>query len=165
MDTCSLRDSALTTHPVCSRLLCVGTQDEDDVRYVHGQFEALDIPYDVLWLDIEHTDGKRYFTWDSFKFPKPAEMQKLLASTGRKMVTIIDPHLRAEEDYAVFAEAKQNFIRRGILSHRLLRRMWAPLGLTDSQFERLVQLLEQFEIALRGARSVGLQHQSERDRV
>ena len=37
---------------------------------------------------------------------------------------------------------------RGILSHRLLRRMWAPLGLTDSEFERLVQLLEQFEIAL-----------------
>ena len=49
---------------------------------------------------------------------------------------------------AQFGEAKQNFLRRGILSHRLLRRMWAPLGLSDSQFERLVQLLEQFEIAL-----------------
>ena len=38
-------------------------------------WQALDIPYDVLWLDIEHTDGKRYFTWDSYKFPEPKKMQ------------------------------------------------------------------------------------------
>ncbi len=24
---------------------------------------------DVMWLDIEHTDGKKYFTWDGRKFP------------------------------------------------------------------------------------------------
>jgi mannosyl-oligosaccharide alpha-1,3-glucosidase len=34
-----------------------------------------DIPYDVLWLDIEHTDGKRYFTWDKHTFPDPIRMQ------------------------------------------------------------------------------------------
>ena len=88
--------------------------DEDDVRYVHGQFEALDIPYDVLWLDIEHTDGKRYFTWDSFKFPKPKEMQQLLAATGRKMVTIVDPHIKKDPNYAVYQEAsdKKLFIQK-----------------------------------------------------
>jgi len=79
--------------------------DEADVRYVHGQFESLDIPYDVLWLDIEHTDGKRYFTWDSFKFPKPAEMQEELAATGRKMVTIVDPHIKKDSNYHVYKEA------------------------------------------------------------
>ncbi len=81
--------------------------DEDDVRYVHGQFEALDIPYDVLWLDIEHTDGKRYFTWDNFKFPKPKEMQQLLAQTGRKMVTIVDPHIKKDSNYKVYQEAHE----------------------------------------------------------
>ncbi len=25
-------------------------------------FEQLDYPMDVIWLDIEHTHGKRYFT-------------------------------------------------------------------------------------------------------
>jgi alpha-glucosidase (family GH31 glycosyl hydrolase) len=60
--------------------------DEADVRYVHGKFEELDLPYDVLWLDIEHTGGKRYFTWDKFKFPEPKKMQEELAATGRKMV-------------------------------------------------------------------------------
>ena len=88
--------------------------DEDDVRYVHGQFESLDIPYDVLWLDIEHTDGKRYFTWDSFKFPKPKEMQQLLAATGRKMVTIVDPHIKKDSNYKVYQEAheKKLFIQK-----------------------------------------------------
>ena len=43
--------------------------DEADVAAVHGKFEELDFPYDVLWLDIEHTDGKRYFTWDKHTFP------------------------------------------------------------------------------------------------
>ncbi len=37
-------------------------RDERDVAQVNSQFEALDYPYDVIWLDIEHTNGKRYFT-------------------------------------------------------------------------------------------------------
>ena len=61
----------------------------------------------VLWLDIEHTDGKRYFTWDALKFPTPLAMQADLKRTGRNMVTIIDPHLKADDGYAVFATAKK----------------------------------------------------------
>ena len=34
-----------------------------------GKFDEHDIPMDVMWLDIEHTDGKKYFTWDARKFP------------------------------------------------------------------------------------------------
>ncbi len=37
-------------------------RDEKDVAAVNSKFEELDYPYDVLWLDIEHTNGKRYFT-------------------------------------------------------------------------------------------------------
>ena len=33
------------------------------------QFDEHDIPMDIMWLDIEHTDGKKYFTWDARKFP------------------------------------------------------------------------------------------------
>ena len=28
-------------------------------RSVDNNFDEYDIPYDVIWLDIEHTDGKR----------------------------------------------------------------------------------------------------------
>ena len=37
-------------------------KDEEDVSNVHAKFEEHNLPFDVLWLDIEHTDGKRYFT-------------------------------------------------------------------------------------------------------
>ena len=52
---------------------------------VDQQFDIHDIPYDVLWLDIEHTDGKKYFTWDSTRFSHPIEMQDNLAKSGRKV--------------------------------------------------------------------------------
>ena len=96
-------------------------RDEKDVAAVEAMFEQLDYPYDVLWLDIEHTDGKRYFTvtktlpywdnnlfslweihffkqWDKSLFPNPIEMQQNLSAHGRKMVTIVDPHIKRDEN-------------------------------------------------------------------
>lgn len=80
-------------------------KDEQDVYQVHGKFEELDYPYDVLWLDIEHTDGKRYFTWDKKLFPHPKEMQEKLWSQGRRMVTIVDPHVKRDDGYYIHKEA------------------------------------------------------------
>jgi mannosyl-oligosaccharide alpha-1,3-glucosidase len=80
-------------------------KDEKDVYQVHGMFEELDYPYDVLWLDIEHTDGKRYFTWDKALFPNPLEMQDKLATQGRRMVTIVDPHMKRDTQYYIHKEA------------------------------------------------------------
>ena len=80
-------------------------RDEPDVYAVHAKFEELDYPYDVLWLDIEHTDGKRYFTWDHNTFPNPVDMQKKLDSQGRRMVTIIDPHIKRDNNYYIHKEA------------------------------------------------------------
>lgn len=82
--------------------------DEADVRMVDGEFDKHEIPYDVLWLDIEHTNGKRYFTWDMGKFPDPTTMQNDLAARGRKMVTIIDPHVKRDKEYAVHQAAENN---------------------------------------------------------
>ena len=80
-------------------------RDENDVYEVHGKFEELDYPYDVLWLDIEHTDGKRYFTWDDNQFPNPIPMQEKLSDQGRKMVTIVDPHMKRDNNYYIHKEA------------------------------------------------------------
>jgi mannosyl-oligosaccharide alpha-1,3-glucosidase len=59
--------------------------NQNDVHEVDSQFDHHDIPYDVIWLDIEHNDGKRYFTWDNGKFPDPIKMQKELDQKGRKV--------------------------------------------------------------------------------
>ncbi|RDY08316.1 putative glucan 1,3-alpha-glucosidase, partial [Mucuna pruriens] len=82
-------------------------RDEEDVDHVDSKFDELDIPYDVLWLDIEHTDGKRYFTWDRVLFPHPEDMQRKLASKGRHMVTIVDPHIKRDENFHLHKEASQ----------------------------------------------------------
>lgn len=33
--------------------------DQEDVKNVDESFDEHDIPCDVIWLDIEHTSGKR----------------------------------------------------------------------------------------------------------
>jgi len=80
-------------------------RDEADVDGVDAGFDEHDIPYDVLWLDIEHTDGKRYFTWDRSAFPNPEEMQRKIADKGRKMVTIVDPHIKRDSSFHLHQEA------------------------------------------------------------
>lgn len=78
--------------------------DEEDVRQVHENFDKHDLPLDVMWLDIEHTDGKRYFTWDHYKFPNPLEMTANLTARGRKLVTIIDVHFKRDNNYFFYKE-------------------------------------------------------------
>nr|XP_060614241.1 neutral alpha-glucosidase AB isoform X1 [Anolis sagrei ordinatus] len=80
--------------------------DEEDVNTVDNGFDEHDIPYDVIWLDIEHADGKRYFTWDPNKFPHPQEMLQRLATKGRKMVSIVDPHIKVDTGYRIHNEIR-----------------------------------------------------------
>lgn len=68
---------------------------------MNQKFEEHNLPYDVLWLDIEHTDGKRYFTWDGKAFPTSVRMLDDLEAYGRKMVTIVDPHIKRDSKYVL----------------------------------------------------------------
>ena len=58
---------------------------QEDVRSVDKKFDQFDIPYDVIWLDIEYTDGKKYFTWDPLTFSKPLDMVNSLDKRKRKV--------------------------------------------------------------------------------
>ncbi|XP_012940746.1 neutral alpha-glucosidase AB isoform X2 [Aplysia californica] len=80
--------------------------DQDDVRNVDQTMDKFDIPFDVIWLDIEHTDSKKYFTWDGSRFSNSIEMLRNLSSKGRRMVTIVDPHLKREDGYRVYSDAR-----------------------------------------------------------
>ena len=74
---------------------------DEDVRDVDRKFDRSNIPYDVIWLDLEYTDEKKYFTWDPHTFPDSLGMQKQLDSHGRKLVVIIDPHIKNTGNYPV----------------------------------------------------------------
>ncbi|XP_063691474.1 neutral alpha-glucosidase AB-like isoform X2 [Bolinopsis microptera] len=82
--------------------------DQKDVLGVDANFDKYDIPMDVIWLDIEHTDGKRYFSWDARKFPDSKEMLSTLAGKGRNMVTIIDPHIKVDKNWGLYKAGKDH---------------------------------------------------------
>lgn len=73
--------------------------DEQDVAQVVAKFDEHDIPMDSMWLDIEYTDSKKYFTWDHQKFPHPVEMMNNLTALGRHLTFIIDPHIKRDGGY------------------------------------------------------------------
>lgn len=72
--------------------------DEDDVLEVSANMDKHRIPYDTIWLDIEYTDKKKYFTWNEDTFGHHLAMLDSLDATGRNLVVIIDPHLKTEYD-------------------------------------------------------------------
>ncbi|KAF2436767.1 putative alpha glucosidase II, alpha subunit [Tothia fuscella] len=80
---------------------------DEDVIDVNKKFNKHNIPMDVLWLDIEYTEYKKYFTWDPLTFDDPENMHKQVAKSGRKMVTIIDPHIKIADGYHVVEELKK----------------------------------------------------------
>ncbi|XP_077062822.1 neutral alpha-glucosidase AB isoform X1 [Siphateles boraxobius] len=80
--------------------------DQEDVKAVDQGFDEHDIPYDFIWLDIEHADGKRYFTWDPSKFPQPKDMLQGLMDKKRKLVAIVDPHIRVDSGYKIHNEIR-----------------------------------------------------------
>ncbi|KAL5483105.1 ROT2 [Sanghuangporus weigelae] len=78
----------------------------EDVRSVQKRFDAEDIPVDVFWLDIEYAEEHKYFIWDKKSFPDPVDMIKDVEAIGRKMVIIVDPHLKRTSSYPVYSEAQ-----------------------------------------------------------
>ncbi|CAO3597358.1 unnamed protein product [Absidia cylindrospora] len=104
--------TALTGAPALPQMFAIGYHqcrwnyiNEKDVLDVDSKFDENDIPYDVIWLDIEYTDDKKYFTWDQAKFPNPIEMEKQLDHKGRQLVVIVDPHIKRAHNYRICDEA------------------------------------------------------------
>ncbi|KAF8356264.1 aagr-4, partial [Pristionchus pacificus] len=83
-------------------------KNEKDLKKVNDKFDEHEIPLDVLWLDIEHTDEKKYFTWDKQAFPDPKGIIEYISSKGRKLVNIVDPHIKKDKKYDVYVEAQRN---------------------------------------------------------
>ncbi|RYP43164.1 hypothetical protein DL768_010057 [Monosporascus sp. mg162] len=79
---------------------------DDDVKEVDRKFDKYHIPYDVIWLDIEYMDDRKYFTWDPHMFKDPISMGQQLDSHGRKLVTIIDPHIKNTGNYHISDQLK-----------------------------------------------------------
>jgi len=87
---------------------------ESKVKEITSKFRELQIPCDAIYLDIDYMDGFRCFTWNKEYFPNPKQMVKELKDDGFKIIAIIDPGIKIDNDYDVFKEGleKDYFCKR-----------------------------------------------------
>lgn len=83
---------------------------QEEVRAVEESFDEHNIPVDAIWLDIEYTENrlKKYFTWDKLAFSDHKTLITNLTSKGRRLIAIIDPHLKKADGYSVYEEGRDN---------------------------------------------------------
>lgn len=61
----------------------------------------------AIYLDIDYMKDYKIFTWNENRFPNPKEMISKLHELGIKVITIIDPYIKVEEDYEMYEEARK----------------------------------------------------------
>lgn len=82
-----------------------GYGGEADLRELDQAFSDHQIPCDSLWLDLDYMNGFRIFETSSEMFPKGADASaRELAASGRRIVPILDPGVKAEPGYRIYDE-------------------------------------------------------------
>lgn len=59
-------------------------------------FNHHDLPLDVLWMDIEYADDKRYFKFES-RFGDLDRFVDKMEAEQKHITVITDPHIKADE--------------------------------------------------------------------
>ena len=88
-----------------------GYDSQEEVMEISQLFIDHSIPVDVLWLDIQHTKGNRYFVWNPETYGDPQKLISTLSAQGRKTVAIIDPHVKVDPEYYVYTQGSGRFVR------------------------------------------------------
>jgi len=78
----------------------------DEVLAIASGFREQSIPCDAIYLDIDYMDGYRVFTWNPERFADPVGLIQTLREQQLRLVTIIDPGVKVDTDYAVYQEGE-----------------------------------------------------------
>lgn len=79
-----------------------GYSPDAAVLGVAQELRSRAIPADTMWLDIQHMDGFRSFTWDPAAFPDPQGLTAALASMGFRTIAIVDPAIKVDPGWDVY---------------------------------------------------------------
>jgi alpha-glucosidase len=85
-----------------------GYKSEADIRRVAEGFRDEAVPLSAVHMDIDYMDGYRVFTVDRQRFPDLAGLSQDLARRGTRVVTIVDPAVKADPGYQVFQEGSRS---------------------------------------------------------
>jgi len=100
---------------------------ESRVRELAKAFREKKIPCDAIYLDIDYMDGYRCFTWNKEHFPDPKQMISDLKEDGFHTVVMIDPGIRVDKEYHVYADGLERgaFCRRNS-GQLMVGPVWPP---------------------------------------
>ncbi|MGW8599970.1 TIM-barrel domain-containing protein [Streptomyces sp. NPDC055893] len=79
-----------------------GFGSEREVRRIVAGYRERGLPLSAVHLDIDHYDGHRVFTVDRERFPDLPGLAKELREQGVRLVSIVDPAVKAEPGNAVY---------------------------------------------------------------
>lgn len=85
-----------------------GYSPDSKVVAVAEELRSRSIPADGMWLDIQHMDGFRSFTWDPVTFPDPQGLTAALAQRGFHSVAIVDPGIKVDPAWDVYTTGVEN---------------------------------------------------------
>ncbi|MEH0581848.1 glycoside hydrolase family 31 protein [Streptomyces sp. B21-108] len=90
-----------------------GFGSEQEVRRIVAGYHEHGLPLDAVHLDIDHYDEHQVFTVDEDRFPKLSVLAEELRRDGIRLVSIIDPAVRATPGNAVYDSgvAEDAFVR------------------------------------------------------
>lgn len=81
---------------------------QKDVAKIAEKLRANDLPCDVIHFDIDYMDGFRVFTWRKDSYDDPKKFIADLRKKGFRVMTIIDPGVKVDENYWVYQEGVKN---------------------------------------------------------
>ena len=98
-----------------------GFGSEQEVRRIVAGYQERGLPLDAVHLDIDHYDEHQVFTVDQERFPELPVLAEELRRDGIRLVSIVDPAVKAEPGNAVYdsGTAEDAFVRDA--SGRLVR--------------------------------------------
>ncbi|MFF2851159.1 glycoside hydrolase family 31 protein [Streptomyces sp. NPDC058001] len=90
-----------------------GFGSAQEVRRVVAGYRERGLPLDAVHLDIDHLDAHQVFTVDRERFPELPRLARELRADGVRLVSIVDPAVKAEPGNAVFdsGQAADAFVR------------------------------------------------------
>ncbi|ERL94908.1 hypothetical protein D910_12181 [Dendroctonus ponderosae] len=81
----------------------------EDVKDIIGKFDEYRFPMDVLWLDIEYTADRKWFTWNTTSFPDPIALLDWVEEQGhRKLVPISESNIKVDPEYKIYDDCLRN---------------------------------------------------------
>nr|WP_049802754.1 glycoside hydrolase family 31 protein [Gloeothece verrucosa] len=102
-----------------------GYETEEVIRSVAQGFITHNLPLSAIHLDIDCQNGFRAFTIDPDRFPKLANFSQELKERGVRLVTIINPGVKAERNRKLFEEGiAQDIFCKGEDGKLILAPVW-----------------------------------------